>query len=277
MNLYYKDELLITDNIAGIPLEDGNTKHIVFIICADGKMTGQINGTHYSLSKHHALGCRPGSHLSQIMVSTDWKCSILCFNVEAFSQLMYVSKQVWSDIQYIIKNPVMLLSDKDFSIIMHYYDALVRKLSTDDVPYKREVVQCLSGCIILELLSILERNVPLSTIEKPVRQTDNITKKFMEIVTEEGGKIRSVAEVAERLNITPKYLSFVVKRHSGNNAYGIIRDATFQAVSNRLLYTGMTVKEIASEFNFPTLSIFGKFIKDRTGLSPTQYRHQNQE
>ncbi len=86
-------------------------------------------------------------------------------------------------------------------------------------------------------------------------------------------KEREVAFYAEKLFITPRYLSFIVRQ--------VTRDKSAKDMINRhlileikvLLQTSrLSVQEIALKLNFPDQSYMGRYFKRYTGKSPTEYR-----
>ena len=97
-------------------------------------------------------------------------------------------------------------------------------------------------------------------------------RRFMELLAENGGMERSVSAYAEKLCITPKYLSSLSKKVSGRTALSWIHQFTIDAIIKRLRYSNMTIKEISDTMNFPNISFFGKFVKSQTGMSPSEYR-----
>ena len=78
---------------------------------------------------------------------------------------------------------------------------------------------------------------------------------------------------AERLHITPKYLSSVIKEVSGKSAEWIDQYVILEAKA-LLRYSGLSIQEIAYELNFSTQSFFGKYFKHHTGISPSAYKHK---
>ena len=46
-------------------------------------------------------------------------------------------------------------------------------------------------------------------------------------------------------------------------------------IKQLLLYSDMSIKEVASEMGFENLSFFGKYVKKHLGLSPNHYRKAN--
>ena len=83
-----------------------------------------------------------------------------------------------------------------------------------------------------------------------------------------------VAVYADKLHVTPKYLSAVCKDISGETASDIINQYVIKDVLYLLKKSEKSIKEIVNELDFPNLSFFGKYVKRYTGSSPKQYRKQ---
>jgi AraC-like DNA-binding protein len=82
-----------------------------------------------------------------------------------------------------------------------------------------------------------------------------------------------IAWYAERLCLTPKYFSSVIRESTGKSAAQWI-DEVLVVHSKRLLHTrrDMTVQQIAYELGFNGSATFCRFFKDQTGLRPSEYR-----
>ncbi len=78
--------------------------------------------------------------------------------------------------------------------------------------------------------------------------------------------------LCQPLCITQKYLSTIVKEISDRTPSQWIRDTLINEIAYQLAHTSCSIKEIAYDFNFPTISFFGKYFKSATGLSPKKYR-----
>lgn len=83
-----------------------------------------------------------------------------------------------------------------------------------------------------------------------------------------------VSFYADKLNVTPKYLSAVCKEISGHTASDIINQYVVKDVEALLKRSGRSIKEVANELMFPNLSFFGKYVKKHLGVSPKQYREK---
>jgi AraC-like DNA-binding protein len=99
-----------------------------------------------------------------------------------------------------------------------------------------------------------------------------IVDDFMRLVEESDGRIRRVDEFARQLNVTPKYLSTILKEVMNRRPSTYILLYTLKAIERRLRFTDMTMQEIANDLNFPNPSFFGKYCKEHLGMTPLEYR-----
>ena len=86
---------------------------------------------------------------------------------------------------------------------------------------------------------------------------------------------RSVGFYARQLCITPKYLTTLIKRISGQSVSEWIDNYVILEAKTLLKYSTMSIQEIAYYLNFPNQSFFGSYFKRNTGMSPSQYKAQN--
>ena len=80
---------------------------------------------------------------------------------------------------------------------------------------------------------------------------------------------------ADRLCVSPKYLTSVCNQRSNKSAGDLITMSFVNRIKQLLLYSDMTVKEIANSLNFENLSFFGKYVKKHLGASPNTFRKIN--
>ena len=111
---------------------------------------------------------------------------------------------------------------------------------------------------------------------KPVafNSSNNLFNAFMELLISSYPKERSVSYYANRLFVTSKYLSAVCKENSGETASDLITCYVMKDIVCLLKSPDKSIKEIANELNFATLSFFGKYVKRNLGLSPKEYREK---
>jgi AraC-like DNA-binding protein len=82
----------------------------------------------------------------------------------------------------------------------------------------------------------------------------------------------TVRYVAEQLNLSPKYLSNLLRVVTGQNTQQHIHDRLIAKAKEKLSTTTLTVSEIAYELGFEHLQSFSKLFKTKTSLSPLEFR-----
>lgn len=82
----------------------------------------------------------------------------------------------------------------------------------------------------------------------------------------------SVQYIAGRLNVSPKYLSGLLKVLTGQSTQQHIHDKLIEKAKEKLSTTSLTVSEIAYELGFEHSQSFSKLFKTKTNLSPLEFR-----
>ena len=85
---------------------------------------------------------------------------------------------------------------------------------------------------------------------------------------------RSISFYAEKLCLTPKYLSSVIKQATGKLAGTWIDECVILEAKTQLKCSGKSIQQIAEELNFANQSFFGKYFKHHTGMSPSKYKEE---
>lgn len=83
---------------------------------------------------------------------------------------------------------------------------------------------------------------------------------------------RRIEFYADQLFLTPKYLTTLVRQVSGKSAKKWIDDFVISEASFLLKHDDLSIQQISQEMNFPNQSFFGKFFKEQTGYSPSEFR-----
>lgn len=83
----------------------------------------------------------------------------------------------------------------------------------------------------------------------------------------------SVIYLAEKLNISPGYLSSLLRSITGQNTQQLLHEKIIELAKDKLTSTNLSVSEISYELGFEHLQSFSKLFKKKTNLSPLEFRH----
>lgn len=101
--------------------------------------------------------------------------------------------------------------------------------------------------------------------------------RFNEALAENFGNglsagLPTVGALASQLNLSPRYLSDLLKQETGKTAIELIHIYLINEAKNRLVAHDQSVSEIAYELGFENLPYFSRLFKKETGLSPNQFK-----
>jgi len=82
----------------------------------------------------------------------------------------------------------------------------------------------------------------------------------------------TVAYIAEKLNVSPGYLSGLLKSLTGQTTQQHLHHKLIELAKEKLSTTSLSVSEIAYELGFEHLASFSKLFKVKTNLSPLEFR-----
>ena len=192
---------------------------------------------------------------------------------EFMSTIRLDFNKVYQDSIRMWNNPCIMMQEEDLSLADDFFN-LSRKILLSDRDNKREIVGSLLTSFTYFTMGVWTRQMarekePDSRSSVRVNQ---IFERFIALVTEYHTSERGMGFYADKLCLTPKYLSKLVKQASGRSAPDWIDSFVILEAKNMLKYSDKTIKEIVFALHFPNQSVFYKFFKAHTGLTPSEYR-----
>ncbi len=82
----------------------------------------------------------------------------------------------------------------------------------------------------------------------------------------------SIHYLAEKVHLSPSYLSDLLKKETGRSAKDHINDFLIEKAKNMLLSSEDSVSEIAYSLGFNYPHYFSRLFKNKTGFTPQKYR-----
>ncbi len=247
---------------------------IMVMLCESGRISMLINGKRRAIKSADILICPPGVTFGSFRCSKDANMKTLAMSYAKLRRSFYSGRNFWAVMTYAKNNPIFHLSEKDMKLTLAYYNVISLKIDTKRDFYYSEIIQSLLECAILEISVIINRGIAPDADDVKMKRHDQIFKQFTELLVTGDCSERSVSYYAEKLCITPKYLSAVCSEMTGKPALTLILDHVTSAIEHSLLYSDKSIKEIAMDMNFSDVSSFGKFVRSRLGMSPRDFRRR---
>ena len=275
-NLKYNDgEIYFADNITSIPglMKQFKVNFIAYVMVTEGRLTVDMNNVTYHLEKNCSLFVDRKMVIENVKHTENFSCIICAMSTDM--GFAFFNKSLLQSIMHIMANPVIKMEQTEVDLMMKYYDLLVFKMDHQEMSFGRETVRDIIRCFAYDLLSNINRHLNQDNDDDMLRQSDRIYRRFMFLLADNTNVNRSVKSYADELCVSPKYLTSVCRKHSDCTASELIATAVISRIKQLLLYSDLSIKEVASEMGFDNLSFFGKYVKKHLGLSPNHYRKAN--
>ena len=268
------DELVVMENFGSLPQgEIRLNSHGLIVICTEGMAQFDYDGMQIQLRKNDLYLYMSHSVVTNFMSSSDFNCRQIWFSRSELWNINKYGEVSLSDLPYLKQHPVIHLADNDVKLLDEYFQLLCRRMRDPDPVLYANIVRSLVSTMMLEILCMMRRQKPEDKVATSVHR-QRLANEFMRLVEQSDGRIRRVDDFASRLNVTPKYLSTLLKETMSRRPSEMIHFYTLKAIERRLRYTDMTMQEIANDLNFANASFFGKYFKEHTGMTPLDYRNK---
>lgn len=213
--------------------------------------------------------------------------------------LLFVNDKFFQDLNFevIVLNNIPLsskhspvislptLGTKQVMTYMELLDMNARLNNGDgDTPFSKSISRSLLTSLFYQIFILSSHNSRTDfSIDDPDSPQNEIPRnssrrmlyfrEFIRMVRKQFRYEHTVRFYANKLCISPKYLSLIVRETSGKTAAQIIDDFLLLEAKNLLRFSGKNIQQIAFELNFSNQSSFGKFFKNLTGMSPTEFQN----
>ena len=100
----------------------------------------------------------------------------------------------------------------------------------------------------------------------------SITSQFFVLVESHFKENRKVEDYAEKIGISSKHLAHVIKNTTGKHPSEWMGNYVLLEAKRLLRSTDYSIQDISYDLSFATPSHFGKFFKNKTGMTPKEFR-----
>ena len=268
MNIHFKCISYSDTNLINRFRLPQRIKYGCFFICTSGSAQILINSQNYNLHNGSMCILFPNMLISISDVSEDFSGFIGGVNTDSF--LPIIDQSSISLFVQISNNPCISIDDHQKNMILKLCKKSRDYITNNEHPYKEEIVRNILEIIVFEIAAIYNHNEPI--VEQKVTHSKRVFQEFITLVANEHTISREVNYYAEKMCITPKYLSVLIKKASGKSANDWINAIVVNRAKTLLNNEDMTIQQIAYELKFPNASFFVQYFKRNMGITPKKYR-----
>lgn len=238
--------------------------------CSDGFCTFDFNNEHFRFEKGNCLIVTRCDLIENVVQSPDFMVEVIYVSQEFIEVCTPQSNYGMKGHLALFNNPIMRLKPEQQAICAANFAYVGQRLRQTSHRFYREA---LSNAIERMIIDFFDFHADLHGMDKISSQNQRLMERFLEML--ERGDFREHREIgyyADKLCVTPKYLSEVTKKVSGLPANYWITRYTSLDISRLLRDSSLSFTEISDLFGFSTLSQFSHYVQKNLGAKPRDFR-----
>ena len=242
-----------------------------FLLCKQGSIQLLLDNSTFNINAGDLYIYPPFSQTFIKEVSDDFSGIV---GIADFDFVLSTITQVSNTKQhiYIRTRPCVTLTQHQLQNIEELVSIIKHRLAESYRPLRIQILSALVKTICFEILDAYFDGLSISPLQQNNR--DKIFQRFLQDCFMHFKKHRDVKFYAELQHLTPRYFSTVIREVSGKTPIEWINLSLVTEAKKLLATPELNIKEIALQLNFEDQSLFGRYFKRITGLSPSSFREK---
>ena len=250
MKMEETENIIIKDTLDGLGT-DAYSNYLAHALCLAGSCRLKYNDEERELQAGDLMIVRKGKLVECIRPADDFRVKVI-----------YVTS--------VFRNPIMKLDAEQWELCRQDFEMVEARLAQTDHHFRRDL---LIASVQMLIIDFFDFHSHLYGVDNIPLQSATIMSRFLNML--ENGTYREHREVnwyADKLCVTPKYLSEVSRKISGYAANYWINRYTVLDISRLLRDKSLTFVRISDLFGFSSPAYFSRYVQQHLGVSPTEYR-----
>ena len=232
----------------------------------EGETSVSFNLHEFRLKKDSMFIFTP-KNILQVNSQQYFKADVIAISPDFMRRINIDIKNMMPLFLKFVENPALTLTPEESRSMRGMIAQIERETRGPETHFSFDIVSGLIAATIYKVGDIMYHYLA----EHPEGQNNSHNraeeyfKQFTHLLGEHFREERSVGFYARQLCITPKYLTTLIKRISGQSVSEWIDNYVILEAKTLLKYSTMSIQEIAYYLNFPNQSFFGSYFKRNTG------------
>lgn len=267
------ENFAILSNITNMPCAvPVKTDHFALVLCHTGNCT-KISGPFESDVKPKSLHFISPQYIHAYNnISSDLNMSMILFKKD-FMAVSFIKETIVDQLTEI--NPAMApyfeLSDENYELFKKLFSDINKEFALANAFYL-QVIKLLTLQFLYEMNRTCEECL-LGSSRYLSRQYQQVAS-FKKLVDTKFLELKTVQQYAEKMNISAKHLSKIVRLQIGQSPLQLIHTRIELEAKYLLSSTPSSIKEIAYQLGFDTISHFSRFFKNYAGKNPSNWKNE---
>ena len=165
------------------------------------------------------------------------------------------------------------LGDDDMCSVSRFFESLHEQHATEVLSEYKELSLRHVYCAMIYRIAdaVIGKDSAMTPVGVKERSSEYF-ERLMTLLSENYREQRNVEFYADKLNISSKHLSRVIRNFTGKSVHQWIDEFVALEIKNLLKYSNMSIQQISYHLNFPNPSFMGQYFKRITGMTPGDYK-----
>ena len=244
------------------------------LLCTEGEGSFVFNAKCYHIVKNDLVVMTNPTRAKNLTSHSDLQVEWFAADYKFLQNLLPSNNYSIGGSISLNQNPVIKLDDRQAEILLEDFHRLRDRLDDRYLLFYREMMGSL--CLTM-MYDIFEPHAQRDATDTHSDRTAYIVRQLTDLLATGISRTeREVSYYAERLNVSPKYLSATVKRVTDHSVSSYINRATVPILKGFLDDERLSLTQIADRMNFTSLSYFSRYCTKHLGQSPSEYRRSLQ-
>ena len=277
----FQDIFLIADIDGHSELDDQDVQDhtmpmrldaLLMVLVLEGSSEIALDYVPYTIGANSFTIIMPTHTIQLNKVSKGFKGKLLVISREFLDECNTAKRSPsMANYMQLRKNPCTTFEPQETELVDNYIELLRSKIKNRTHFFQKEVMQNAFVGFLLEIANIFMGKKD-GLLMPALSRKEELFEQFLQLLFEHCKEQHVVTFYAEKLFITPQYLSLILKELTGKSANKWIDDALIVEAKILLKAPQATVQQVDDMLHLSDQSTFGKFFKKHMGISPMEYR-----
>lgn len=245
-----------------------------FVACAGGTAKFYAGTELVTLAPCDVYFNNSVSNIYELVESDNLEAYVMMFSNEVIS---LINQDIPSDVNiaaYFLTHPKIKLPSESLNEFDKSYELLKHTITVGG-PFKDRAIVALFNYFAYLVCNLIHAEIQRNPNPSPFsyKSKNSYFPRFLLLLNQNVEQNRSVSFYSDKLHISSRYLSKIIKNATGQTANEYIDNAILMSAKSLLKYTTLNIQEISYKLNFVNPPFFSKFFKQHTGMTPKQYRN----
>jgi AraC family transcriptional activator of pobA len=244
------------------------------IIIKQGNLTVRHNLSEYVIHGNSLFFMLPNSIYEFSDISTDFEvCGIIYTRQFLSKNGLHLNSSSILEVFASGFQPYYTVSGNELNILVGLFNHLELTMGYEtDTPFLADIKKHSFLTLFYQSVSVYRKYNAAQKVK--LNRPQELSIDFLRLLSNHFKEERSVQYYAERLFVSPKHLTQMLKDITGRTAGELIDRAVIIEAKVLLRTPSYNVAQVAEELHFSDQFFFAKFFKKHTGLTPSQFRAQ---